>query len=134
MPEIDVNAFAAARREELGEPEPVTVTYKDKVWTPIIDEVTYDFAEWAAAGQYRLAIYEMLGAEVADEFFAMKPKLSEVTEVVEQISSMYTNRALGNSSASKSSSASTSRPSKSSSPSPTPDSPPSPSSSGDPDA
>jgi hypothetical protein len=82
---IDLDAAAAARAEAQG--EPVTLIFRESEFTLPV-EMPADFALHAQAERLRESVSALIG-EKAEEFFALRPSIEDITELVNAAARIY---------------------------------------------
>lgn len=83
---IDLAAARAARAEQKR--EPVILKWSDTITFQLPVEMPADFALQAQAGRLREAVSALIG-EQAEEFFALRPSMEDLTSLAEIAGDVY---------------------------------------------
>lgn len=88
---IDLGAARAAREAARSEAQrkPVTLAWSDDISFELPVELPADFAMCAREGDLRGAVAALLGADKVEEFFALRPSMEDLNELVEAAAPVY---------------------------------------------
>lgn len=83
---INLDEMRVARLEALG--EPVGLVFGGRTFMLPV-ECPADYAHFSALGEWREAVYVLLGDDQADAFFALRPSVDDARELARAVRAAY---------------------------------------------